>query len=188
MLRETGLILVNILFNFYILIVLLRFFLQWVRADFYNPLTQLVTKLALPVVWPLQKIIPTWRNINFAALTGVLILETLKIMILLSIGALSLPHWLGAIIWACGDAINHAANLFFFAILAQVLLSWLRPQGGNPLLEIIYRLTQPLLKPFHRFIPPIGGLDLTPIPVIILLKLISFYIAYPIMAYGLTLT
>jgi YggT family protein len=186
-LKEAGLAVIDILFNIYIFIVLLRFFLQLVRADFYNPLTQLIIKLSVPVVWPLQKIIPAWRNINFAALIAVFILETLKIVVLFSIGALVLPHLLGAIVWACGDAINHTANLFFFVILMQALLSWFRPQGTNPVLEILYRLSHPLLRPFQLIIPPIAGFDISPIPVMIILKLISAYVAYPIMAHGLAM-
>ncbi|MFN7096502.1 MAG: YggT family protein [Gammaproteobacteria bacterium] len=185
MVREAALMLVDILFNIYIFVMLLRFFLQLVRADFYNPLTQLIFKLALPVVWPLQKVLPPWRNISFAALLGVFILEVLKIIVFFSIGTFRLPHVLGAIIWGAGDMINHVASLFFFVILLQAILSWIRPQGANPVIEILYRLSALLLRPFQRIIPPIGGFDLSPIPVLIILRMISYFVAVPIMAKGL---
>lgn len=179
--------LIDTLFNIYIFVVLLRFFLQLVRADFYNPLSQMIIKAALPAVWPLQKIIPAWRNINFAALLAVLILEILKIITLYSIGTLHLPHLLGAIIWGLGDMINHIASLFFFVILIQAILSWIRPQGANPIVEILYRLSSFVLRPFQRIIPPVGGVDLSPIPALIILRLISYFVAIPIMAKGLGL-
>lgn len=185
--KQALMVLLDYLFNIYIFILLLRFFLQLVRADFYNPLTQWMIKLAKPLVWPLQKIIPDWRNVNFAALIAVIIIEVLKITILTEVGVLHLPHWLGAIIWAGGDAVNHTVNLFFFVILIQTLLSWLRPQGGNPFVEVLYRLTIFVLRPLHKIIPPMGGVDFSPIVALLLLKCVSLFIAYPMMAYGLAL-
>ncbi len=185
--QQAGHMLVTTLFDLIILVFLLRLFLQWVKVDFYNPLAQFIAKVTAPLINPLQRVIPTIHNINLSALIIVLLAEIVKISLLLWIGAFHVPHKIGVVIWALGDAINHTVNLFFYAILMQATISWFHPQGGNPLLEVLYRLTQPILQPFQRIIPLIAGVDISPLPAMFLLKLISMCIAYPIMKQGLTL-
>ncbi|NNM59885.1 MAG: YggT family protein [Legionellales bacterium] len=175
--KETTLVLLQSLYSAYIMLLLLRFFFQLVRVDFYNPISQVVVKLASPIVFPLQKIIPSWQNISFSTLVAVLLMEALEITVIFpKAGFGHLPHFTGAVIWIAGDLINHVANLFFFAILIQALMSWLHTQSGHPLLEILYRLTLPILKPFQRMIPPIAGIDLSAIPALFLLQCLNLYV------------
>jgi YggT family protein len=183
--QQASIFLLGSLLDCYIFILVLRFFLQWFRADYYNPLTQLIAKLSSPVVNPLSRILPTIHNINIAALVAIVLLEIIKIYLLVWLGSHTLINILGGVTWALGDLLTHVTNLFFYAILVQAILSWLRPQGANPVLEIAYRLALPVLKPFQRIIPPVAGFDLSPIPAMLLLKAISFYIAFPLMVWGL---
>lgn len=183
--QQAGIFLISSLLDAYIFILVLRFFLQWFKADYYNPLTQLIAKISAPLVKPLSHLLPTIKYINTAVLAAVMLVEIVKIYLLVWFGSHMLINILGGVAWALGDLIMHVSNVFFYAILVQVILTWIKPQGGNPVLEIVYRLALPVLKPFQRIIPPIGGLDLSPLPAMLLLKAVSFYVAFPLMVWGL---
>lgn len=186
--KDTSVALLQNIYNTYIMLLVLRFFFQLVRADFYNPVSQVIVKLASPVVSPLQKIVPSWQNISFSALLAVLLMQTLEIAVIFpKEGFGHVPHMSGALIWIAGSLINDVANLFFFAILIQALMSWFQPRAGHPLLEILYRLTLPVLRPFQQLIPPVGGIDLSAIPALFLLKCVMLYLGNPLLLTGWSL-
>jgi YggT family protein len=171
--------LVQVLFDAYILVVMLRFLLQWFRADFYNPMSQFVVKITTPVLHPLRRVIPGIGGIDFAAILLMWALKSveLTLMLLLVSGELNplLP-----LLWAVPALIGLLINVFIFAILIQVILSWVNPGAYNPATALLYSLTEPLLRPARRLIPPIGGLDLSPMLVMIGLYLLEMLLLPPL--------
>ena len=98
-----------------------------------------------------------------------------------------MPNILGILIWAVGDLIYYFLHLYLFAILGLAILSWVKPTGGNALMEILYKITMPLMRPVRRVIPPMGGIDISPIPVLIGLKFLSILLVEPIVTVGMRL-
>ncbi|HEX6929899.1 MAG TPA: YggT family protein [Gammaproteobacteria bacterium] len=171
------LFLVNTLFGLYAMVVLLRFLLQMVRADFYNPLSQFVVKATNPLLRPLRRVIPGAFGIDFAALLLFYLVALVTVALLAAIAGISLP-----VLWLLGYAVLKCVllllHLFFFTILVQVILSWVSP-GWSPVGAVLYAVNAPLLRPFQKIIPPLGGLDLSPLFAIILLQFLSFLVPLP---------
>lgn len=178
-LTEAGTLLVEVIFSLYILAVLLRFLFQLTRADFYNPISQFLVAFTNPLLKPLRQIIPGLYGIDFASLVLLLLLKCSELYLLLLMGGFAV-HWLPIVAAATVDLLRLTLNVFFFAILIRVILSWFMPYGihQNPAGSLLVNLTEPLLRPARRLIPPIGGLDLSPIVVIVALQLMQLALAH----------
>ena len=173
--------LIQTLFGVYILAVLLRFLLQTVRADFYNPISQFLVKATNPPLKILRRFIPGFGGIDIASLVLAWALQALELLLVLAItsGAMSL---IGPLLWAIPALVELVINIYLFAILIQVILSWVSPGNYNPASALIYSLTAPILRPAQRLLPPMGGLDLSPMLVMIGLVLLKMLLMPPLNA------
>ena len=178
-LTEAGTLLVEVVFSLYILAVLLRFLFQLTRADFYNPISQFIVAFTNPLLKPLRRLIPGLYGIDFASLVLLLSLKCVQLYLLLLLGG-SAAQWLAIVTAAVVDLLRLTLNVYFFAVLIRVILSWFMPYGihQNPAGSLLVSLTEPLLRPARRLIPPIGGLDLSPIAVIVVLQLMQLALAH----------
>ncbi len=174
------------LFDLYILVVLLRFLLQLVRADFYNPISQFVVKITSPLLLPLRRVVPAVRGLDTASLVLAWGLKTLELVLVLwfTAGSLSL---LLPLLMAIPELVELTINIFFWAILIQAILSWVNPGVYNPASALLYSLTLPLLRPAQRIIPPIGGIDLSPMAVMLGLIVLKMLILPPLRGLAVTL-
>ena len=179
--------LIETLFNLYILVLMLRMILQWVGAHFYNPVSQFIVKLTNPVVKPLRQILPPLKGVDLASMIILVALEFIKLFLIIWLKTQMLPGPIGLIIMAFGDILGVVLSVFFFAIIISVILSWVSPRQYNPLTEILHLITEPLLRPARKIIPPIAGFDISPIPVLIILQFLTMLIANPLMNTGLRL-
>ena len=166
--------LVNTLFDLYLMVVLLRVWLQVARADFYNPFSQFIVKATQPVVAPLRRFIPSLGGWDTATIVFAFIVAGLKITVLsLLIGASLNPILL--LISAAVIVITAVFKLLFWVLILRAILSWIS-RGHNPIEAVMIQLTEPLLAPVRRFIPPIGGLDLSMLVVIIALQFLELLV------------
>ena len=171
--------LISTLAGLYILVVMLRFLLQWVRADFYNPVSQFIVKVTNPPLKPLRRVIPGIAGLDMASVVLMLLLQFATLALIAWIrGAGFVPGVLFAL--SISELLNLAINVFIFSVLIQVILSWINPGTYNPVSALLYSLTEPLLRPARRLIPPISGLDLSPIAVLIGLQLLKMLLIPPI--------
>lgn len=171
--------LIQVGFGLYTLAVLLRFLLQAVRADFHNPVSQFVVRITAPLLKPLRRVVPAVRGYDLASLVLAWLLKALELSIIGAlIGAAAFP---ATLVWAVPALVSLVINIFLFAILIVVILSWINPQGYNPAMVILHRLTAPLLEPARRLIPPIGGIDLSPMLVMVGLYLLEMLVVPPLM-------
>jgi YggT family protein len=171
--------LIQTLFGLYIAVVLIRFLLQWARADFYNPLSQFIVRITSPVLRPLRQLIPGWAGLDTASLVLAWILKSVE----LALVALLLGHSLipiGALLWSVPALIELTIGIFLFAILIRALLSWINPDPYNPGVALLERLTDPILRPVRRLIKPIGGVDLSPMAAMIGLILLQMILLPPL--------
>lgn len=171
--------LIQTLFGLYIAVVLIRFLLQWVRADFYNPFSQFIVRVTTPVLRPLRKVIPGYGGLDTASLALAWILESVELALLaLLLGHSAFP--IGALLWSVPALLELVIDIFLFAILIRAILSWVNPDPHNPGIALLQRLTDPMLRPAQRLIRPIGGVDLSPLAVMIALVLLSKLLVPPL--------
>lgn len=184
-LGQAGVYLVETLFGLYILVVLLRLLLQLVRADFYNPIAQFLVAVTNPPLKPLRRLIPGLWGIDWAAVVLLATLQTLKFYLLFLFQG-RMPQPPGFALWVLTDFLQLLVYFYLVTVLVRVLISWVSPNPHNPLVALLARLTEPLLRPARRLIPPIGGLDLSPIAVLIGLQLALILLVQPL--FGLART
>lgn len=174
------LFLIQIVFNAYSFILMLRLLLQFFGADFFNPLSQFIVKVTQPIVKPLQRVLPKLKGVDLAIVLLLFVIEAIRItmVVWLQSGVIISPASL--FVSSLGLLLRQLLNLFFYAIILRVLLSWFPTQSASPVTHILYVLTEPLLRRARQIIPPIGGLDLSPIAVILLLKFTVILIVNPL--------
>ena len=180
---DAGSFLIDTIIGLYMLAVMLRFLLQWVRADFYNPISQFLVTVTNPPLIFLRKFIPGLFGIDLASLLLLVALAIVKIYLIFAISGIT-PHYSGALLLAIGEVIQLGIYVFIFSMLIRVILSWIQPGAYNPVLGLINRLTEPLMAPARRIIPPFGGLDLSPMLVFIFLYLTLMLVVRPILDFG----
>lgn len=166
--------LVNTLFDLYLMVCILRVWLQLVRADFYNPVSQFVVKATNPFVVPLRRVIPGFGGIDWAGVILVLLIGFAQVSTLQLLFGQGFPTQQIAIASVI-SVVKEVFQLMFWVMVIRAILSWIS-QGYNPIEALLHQLTEPLLAPVRRFIPPIGGLDLSMIVFLIALQFIQFLI------------
>jgi YggT family protein len=182
-LSNAGVFLVNTLFGLYILAVMLRMLLAWVRADFYNPVSQFLVTVTNPLLVPLRRVVPPLGGIDLAAVVLLALLEVLKLILIgLLAGSSVTPTAL--LLLSIAELLGTLLNIFLFTIIVQVILSWLAPRTYHPLSALLYQLNEPLLSPAHRLVPTISGLDLSPLLVIVGIQLLKMLLVAPLTDMG----
>jgi len=184
--ENAGTFLLDVIFGLYIGAVMLRLFLQWARADFYNPLSQAIVKVTNPVLRPLRRYIPAVGRIDTASVVLIVLLQMLNVWLKLSLGGVG-GNIGGIAVFAIAELMSKAVYIFMFAIFVQVIASWVAPGAYNPAMSLIDSITYPLLKPLRAVLPPLGGLDLTPMVALIGLQLALMLLVAPVRDFALTL-
>lgn len=171
--------LIDSLFSLYILAIVLRFLLQCVRADFQNPISQFLVKITHPPLKFLRRYIPAIKKIDTASIILALLLQMITDVSILFLQKIKTTLITLTII-SFSQLISLTLNIFIFAIFAQALLSWFNPNPHNPGIGVLENLTRPLLNICRRFIPDLGGFDLSPLVALILLQLTKMLLLPPI--------
>lgn len=167
---------INSLAQLYLLVLLLRFLLPWMGINFNNPISQAILRLTSPLVIPVRRILPPIGKIDTATVVVAYGIQYLTILVLMLIWGMP-PSILPIAITAAVNLVILTLRLFVFAIIIRIILSWLASGSYNPAIAIIDAITEPVLRPFRRRIPSIGGLDISPIFAIILLSAAAILIS-----------
>lgn len=151
--------LINVLGSLYLSVILLRFLLQMARADFYNPVSQMLVKVTNPLLLPLRRIIPGLWGIDLASLVLAILFHWLvmQLAVLVSGGPFIPPHLM--IVWALFSISLNIITLYIVAGFLLFITSFLAPHSRHPVIILVHQLLEPLMAPIRRFIPPAGGLD-----------------------------
>jgi YggT family protein len=176
--------LVQTLLGLFLIAMLLRFLLQTVRADFYNPISQFVVKLTNPLVIPLRAIIPGYAGIDFASLLLVFLLQMAGIALVFLLRLGTLPPLHSLVLGAMLGVVALLVQFYFFALLATIILSWVAQGSRHPAILLLYQVTEPIMAPFRKLLPAMGGLDFSPIIVFILINVIQIVISHMAAALG----
>ncbi len=163
---------VDTLLSLALFVVLARLLLQWARADFRNPIAQAVVRLTNPLILPLRRLLPPIGKVDTASVVAVVLVATLKVAIIFALtgfGSLGLELWLRTVAVELAQAL---LRTYFYAILLYALLSLIAPGGYSPLQSVLASVCEPVLRPFRRIIPPIAGIDLSPLWAVIAIQAI----------------
>ena len=158
----------------FLLVMLLRFWLPWLRADFRNPIAQGILRLTSPLVVPVRRVIPPIGRLDTATVIVAFALQYLTVLVILTINGIS-PAILPIAATSVIDLVMLSLRLFTFAIIIHIILSWIAPGTYNPATAFIAMLVEPVLRPFRSLIRPIGGLDISPIFAIIALQAVAIF-------------
>lgn len=188
-------LIINTLFDLYILLVLLRFLLQVLRADFYNPVSQFIVKLTTPPLRILRRIIPSVAGQDAASIVLCLILIYAKFLVmrLLSIPAVQIggviapigtASYGGLLVYCIADLIALWLTVMLIAVIIKVILSWINPGHYNPVIGLVDKIAEPVLVPIRKLLPPLGGFDLSPLFASLLILVAKMLIVPPIVYLG----
>lgn len=173
--------------TFYLTIVLLRFLLQLARADFYNPITQFAVKATNPLLRPLRRFIPSWGGIDGASLVLAVIIQAITFFLILFAlnGSIPAINPLTLLSWSILNVLDLIVKIYFWSVIAVVVVSWIAPQSNHPAIQLVAQITEPVMRPVRSVMPSLGGLDLSPIIVFLILNVISVVIDHMKIAAGM---
>ena len=181
-LNGAAIFVIQTLGSLYLLIVLLRFILQLVRANFYNPLCQFTVRATQPLLKPMRRVIPSVFGLDMSSLVLAILVQMVIFAVVLTLSYMSF-NILGLLAWALIGVFTLFLKVFFFAIIISVILSWVAPGGASPAAELVNQITEPALAPFRRILPSMGGLDISPILAFMVIQLLQSYVIPPLAMY-----
>ena len=181
-LNGAAIFVIQTLGSLYLLILLLRFILQLVRANFYNPLCQFIVKATQPLLKPLRRVIPSVFGLDMSSLVLAILVQMVIFAVVLTLSYMSF-NILGLLLWAIIGVTALFLKVFFFAMIISVILSWVAPGSVSPGAELVNQITEPALAPFRRFLPSMGGLDISPILAFMVIQLIQSFVIPPLAMY-----
>ncbi|MBT9098255.1 YggT family protein [Methylovulum psychrotolerans] len=178
-LTDPIILVVDSLSSLYIMAVLLRFLLQWCGTSFYNPIAQLLLKITHPPLRVLRRFIPPIGRTDTSSLVLVLALQMLANFVILILKGVTVN--IGALaILSMTDVVALLLNIFIFAVFARALLSWINPGAYDSASSMLASLTDPLLALCRKFIPDVGGIDLSPLAALLFLQLAKMLVLPPL--------
>lgn len=180
--QNASTLIIETLFSLAFYIVLLRFWMQWVRADFRNEFGQFIITATNPVIVPIRRVIPSIGAIDTATILLAIVIATLKFyaLILVAGGGVSSYSLIKLISIAVASVLDSSIYLFLGAIFIGIIASWLNPHSYHPILGIARSISEPLLAPARRLLPSMGGIDFSPMLVILFLRVTQILVIAPL--------
>lgn len=174
------------LFSLALFLIATRFLAQLCGVSPYNPISTGLRKVTDPLVSPFSKVIPTGRRVNAGALTVLILCQTLYIaVILMLLSRFDVFNVGQALVWSALGAAGLLINIIFYSVIAMIVVSFLAPQSNHPAVEFIWQLTEPVMAPLRNIIPPMGGLDFSPIILFIGINVIRVSLSHMAVAVGM---
>ncbi len=177
---NAGVFLIQTIFGLYAIIIMLRLLLQMVRADFYNPISQFLVKATSAPLKPLRHMIPGYAGIDFASIVLLLIVKLIEIILISLFPGFPAPAITGILALAVVELLHLLVNVYIFGIIIMAILSWVSPGAYNPVAALLHQLTEPVMRPFRRLLPPMSGLDFTPLVALVALWLVMLLVIAPL--------
>ena len=163
--------------SIYITIVIVRFILQLVRADFYNPLSQFIVSATNPLLMPLRKVVPGFFGIDIASIILALLLQMATMTLLMLVKGNGLPPILLLLAYSAYELVSLVLNIYLFSLIVIVIVSWIAPGGHNPAVALLSSITEPLLRPIRNTLPSTGGLDFSVMVALLIIYILKILIA-----------
>jgi YggT family protein len=170
-----------------LLMIVLRGVLHLSRVNFYNPLSQLVVRLTNPMLSPLRPVLPARGRIDWAAVILAIGIQTLILVAIAWVAGdrWALPDPITLLIWGVIGVLGLLINLYFFMLIAMIVVSWIAPGSRHPAIELIWQVSEPVMAPFRALLPNMGGIDFSPILVFISINVIQIGLRHLALSVGL---
>ena len=178
-LMEALIFLLRALVGLYVAVLLLRLLFQLVRAEFYNPVSQAIVKLTNPLVIPLRRMIPAVGRIDTATLLLALFFQGGLLLAILLLRGFAVPP-LGLALWTLLGLVHRLLDIYTFALILIVVLSWVAPHARHPVATLAHQLTEPVLRPVRNAVPPLAGLDFSVMLVLLTIYVLGTFILPPV--------
>lgn len=185
-LANAGAILIQVLFGLLTGLFVLRVLLQLVRANFYNPICQFFYKATNPVLMPMRKVLKPWRSLDLAGLLLALLLCALEVWLLAALAGIALPP-LATLVLAFAGLLDFVLYLYFWLIIIRIVASFFATDSYHPVFPLLMQLTEPVLAPLRRAIPPLGPFDLSPLLATLAILLARALLVAPLRDLGASL-
>jgi len=173
-LAQIGIYLVEAVFGFFVFMLLARFHFQWLRVSFRNQIGEFVIATTNWLVLPARRLVPGLAGLDLPTLLLAWVLQTLCVWIVVAMRDID-PALIDVILRAALDLLRYSLYILVFAIIVQVVISWVNPYA--PMAPVFNAVTAPFLRPLRRFIPPLAGVDLTPLVLLIVIQIILIVLA-----------
>ena len=168
-------IIIDVIGSFFVYLLLVRFHFQWLRAPFHNQAGEFVIACTNWIVKPARRVIPPVLGLDLASFVAAWLLQIVCVGLLLMIAGNDLSSAPGIAFGVIAglslvDLLQYSLRILMFVVILQAVLSWVNPY--NPLQPLLGALTRPFLRPIQRFIPPVGGVDLSPLVLIVIVLIL----------------
>lgn len=173
-------------FDLYLYFLMIYLLLRWQHFSFINPLMRFLAKLSQPITVPFRKILPKKLEVDMTSLLiGMLLIEIVANFLLFYLRYEHLPHVIGLVLLSGAELLRLMVNTLFYATLINVFASWIAPLSRHPVLDAAQAISEPLFRPFQKRIPPIVGIDISPIFALACLQIVDMFILMPIKQFAL---
>lgn len=173
MAQDPIVLIIRMLGEMYAFIIILRFLLQLSHADYYNPISQAIAKLTNVPVVAISRAVPRIGKFDLSALLYATVVKLATLLLIVMVSGMNMPNIVQLLVLAIVGVVNGILEIYFWAVLGSVIISWVAPGSYHPGPQLIQQVTQPLFKLVQKVIPPIGGLDLSPIFIFLAITIIQ---------------
>ena len=185
-LTDIGMTIVQPLFNLAMLLIALRFLAQLCGVSGYNPISMTLRRVTNVIVLPLSRLLPSGNRFSPGALLALILIQVVFIAMMFGlVGQLDAFNVLQALIWSALGAAGLLVSIIFYSVIAMIVVSFLAPQSSHPAVEFIRELTEPVMAPLRQVLPPMGGLDFSPIILFIALNVMRVSLGHMAVAVGM---
>ena len=185
-LTDIGMTIVQPLFSLAMLLIAVRFLAQLCGVSGYNPISMTLRRVTNVIVLPLSRLLPSGNRFSSGALLALILLQVVFIALMLGlVGQLDAFNVLQALIWSALGAAGLLVSIIFYSVIAMIVVSFLAPQSSHPAVEFIWELTEPVMAPLRQVLPPMGGLDFSPIILFIALNVVRVSLGHMAVAVGM---
>ena len=185
-LTDIGMTIVQPLFSLAMLLIAVRFLAQLCGVSGYNPISMTLRRVTNVIVLPLSRLLPSGNRFSPGALLALILIQVAFIALMFGlVGQLDAFNVLQALIWSALGAAGLLVSIIFYSVIAMIVVSFLAPQSSHPAVEFIWELTEPVMAPLRQVLPPIGGLDFSPIILFIALNVIRVSLGHMAVAVGM---
>lgn len=185
-LTDIGMTIVQPLFSLAMLLIAVRFLAQLCGVSGYNPISMTLRRVTNVIVLPLSRLLPSGNRFSPGALLALILIQVVFIALMLGlVGQLDAFNVLQALIWSALGAAGLLVSIIFYSVIAMIVVSFLAPQSSHPAVEFIWELTEPVMAPLRQVLPPMGGLDFSPIILFIALNVVRVSLGHMAVAVGM---
>ena len=185
-LTDIGMTIVQPLFSLAMLLIAVRFLAQLCGVSGYNPVSMTLRRVTNVIVLPLSRLLPSGNRFSPGALVALILIQVVFIALMFTLeGRLDAFNVLQALIWAAIGCASLLVNIIFYSVIAMIVVSFLAPQSSHPAVEFVWELTEPVMAPLRQVLPPMGGLDFSPIILFIALNVIRVSLGHMAVAVGM---